>query len=1036
MRTNLTGLRAGRYLNLNQGGLSRALERLSSGLRINRAGDDAAGLAVSEKLRAQVSGLAVDVENAEAGISIVQTADQALQQVQAMVRRIRDLSLVCANDTQTNGDREHFQSEVDHLLTEIDRINKTTEYNGMRVLGNSIGSWAVESADARDILDGSSLRATDDLVMSGEYQLEVLRTAERAKAQLTGKIFDVTDPPLTIAEAGGFYRFAGANQDGAVTLKVTVDGKEVFVDIDAREEAGDSITEVMHKIDVALSAAGINAVSSYKPPSSVSDIIVNTSGILEEPLGTTVPVTWQNPTPTNWVRNAPKIYDSGGATPGDTAITIDFTSSTNFDVTGNVSGALGSGTTGTNFIGGGVSFKLQPDVDYAAGDRIVIAPSGRSISVNTPIQTGMVLLNIPMNSTIADGNHSITVANTSSVTGWNFVSTPGVAAPSWSSSPSLAGVNTIVFETFTLQMVADNGGPNDRWTVTGSTTGAHNDYTVGAPYTTNAGAGGNGAGLSFQLNPDAGYAVGDRITINTLYGRRATLDADSTPTDVRPHQWWTITDDAGSHIRVKYGSFCNPGTDTLNISTNLTTDTKHPPDRYWDVGPFFPPGGGDLVSQRYVLTLTNDTDGADVWSVTGTFSGVHNSAVAGTPYVSNDGTNGSGGGLSFTIAQDSKFHVGSTMLVDIYTKPSIEIISNDYGSKYEIDLEIVNDSINSSLTAYSSGDIYDGTTISPIGLDTIIDDNNGTYFDDLGFSAGTIIITGKAGNSYSVTVSQMDTIQDLIDSINALPSNLSAAFDGDERKLVITDSSDGNRKLSIADVGNATLAEDLGIRGEVSGDTLTGHKISRVADAMLRLTAPDDTTATVSGAWVTGDGHFAAVESTDFAVTDSSPENQGGIAGISFGLNHKQLKEGDTFSILAGKGTLNLQVSQSTGDAGRASVDIGDVSTGALGLDDDVHLDSQEAAQALIDSGKLDDALDTLSSLRGGLGAFQNRLEHTIKNLGNTRENLQLAESRIRDADMAREHIEFMKRQIMQQFGTATASQANTLAENVLRLLQ
>ena len=118
-----------RILTSNLKASSNNLEKLSSGLRINRAGDDAAGLAISEKMRGQIRGLTQAGRNALDSISLIQTAEGALGQTQDLLHRIRELSVQAANDTNTADDRQGMQAEVDQLVTEVDRIANTTEFN-------------------------------------------------------------------------------------------------------------------------------------------------------------------------------------------------------------------------------------------------------------------------------------------------------------------------------------------------------------------------------------------------------------------------------------------------------------------------------------------------------------------------------------------------------------------------------------------------------------------------------------------------------------------------------------------------------------------------------------------------------------------------------------------------------------------------------------------------------------------------------------------------------------------------------------------
>ncbi len=128
-------MNAQRNLGINTKSQSSSMEKLSSGLRINRAGDDAAGLAISEKMRNQISGLNQASRNAQDAISLIQTAEGALGETHEMLKRIRELAIQSANDTLTNSDRESIDIEVQQLLTEIDGIAQKTEFNDRNLLG-------------------------------------------------------------------------------------------------------------------------------------------------------------------------------------------------------------------------------------------------------------------------------------------------------------------------------------------------------------------------------------------------------------------------------------------------------------------------------------------------------------------------------------------------------------------------------------------------------------------------------------------------------------------------------------------------------------------------------------------------------------------------------------------------------------------------------------------------------------------------------------------------------------------------------------
>ena len=130
---NITALNAHRNLSNNNSSVGKNLEKLSSGYKINRAGDDAAGLAISEKMRAQITGLATAEKNANDGVSLVQTAEGALTEVHSMLNRMVELATQSANGTYSSTNRTEMQKEIQNLNSEIDRISKTSNFNGTKL---------------------------------------------------------------------------------------------------------------------------------------------------------------------------------------------------------------------------------------------------------------------------------------------------------------------------------------------------------------------------------------------------------------------------------------------------------------------------------------------------------------------------------------------------------------------------------------------------------------------------------------------------------------------------------------------------------------------------------------------------------------------------------------------------------------------------------------------------------------------------------------------------------------------------------------
>jgi len=197
---NISALNAWRSMDQVNQSMGKTLEKLSSGLRINRAGDDAAGLAISEKMRGQIKGLETAVKNAQDSISLIQTAEGALTETHSILQRMRELSVQAASDTNTNVDRNQIQLELDQLRDEIDRISRTTEFNTMKLLDGKIESF--RGSEDIKVVTGGNINveaelstATGATAVEGTYVVEV--------GQLNGAETSALDVRITQITAGG-----------------------------------------------------------------------------------------------------------------------------------------------------------------------------------------------------------------------------------------------------------------------------------------------------------------------------------------------------------------------------------------------------------------------------------------------------------------------------------------------------------------------------------------------------------------------------------------------------------------------------------------------------------------------------------------------------------------------------------------------------------------------------------------------------------------------------------------------------------------
>jgi len=194
VQTNVSAISAQRHLGATSNALGTAMERLSSGFRINRAADDAAGLAVSEKLKSQIGGLDQASRNSQDGISMIQTAEGALDEVQAMMQRMRDLAVQASSDTNSQTERDNINLELDQLGQEIDSISGRTMFNGQHLLDGTL-STKLDTTNS-GVQHGALVTATDGNVVS----VDVSSAAAGSKFKLIADPADTNGTSLILAD--------------------------------------------------------------------------------------------------------------------------------------------------------------------------------------------------------------------------------------------------------------------------------------------------------------------------------------------------------------------------------------------------------------------------------------------------------------------------------------------------------------------------------------------------------------------------------------------------------------------------------------------------------------------------------------------------------------------------------------------------------------------------------------------------------------------------------------------------------------------
>lgn len=211
---NIAAMNSHRALNSNSNATAKNLEKLSSGFKINRAGDDAAGLAISEKMRSQIRGLETAQKNANDGISLIQTAEGALTEVHSMLNRMVELATQASNGTYDNSDRAKLQSEVESLNNEIDRIAGSTNFNGIKLLDGNIGGKSVLAGASNGVnkilVNGGSNLTTDTFKFTGGTAGQQAGATLELGAPATGITFAMTST-------------SGNGDKGSITFKAVID---------------------------------------------------------------------------------------------------------------------------------------------------------------------------------------------------------------------------------------------------------------------------------------------------------------------------------------------------------------------------------------------------------------------------------------------------------------------------------------------------------------------------------------------------------------------------------------------------------------------------------------------------------------------------------------------------------------------------------------------------------------------------------------------------------------------------------------------
>ena len=259
---NMTAANANRNLGVTTGQLAKSTEKLSSGYKINRAGDNAAGLAISEKMRGQIRGLDQASTNAEDGISMIQTAEGALTETHSILQRMRELAVQASSDTNTDDDRTQIQNEIDQLTQEVDRIATTTEFNTKKLIDGSAKGAVSEKAG----------KANVDATFANSNVSAAITKDGSAKAAFSDVIrIEITEDFTAGKSTKGTDKYSSSELDAAITAMTSATGYAAGNTLE--ENRANAVKELTGSVSTAKNTADISAKAVSDNSKLIDDIV-------------------------------------------------------------------------------------------------------------------------------------------------------------------------------------------------------------------------------------------------------------------------------------------------------------------------------------------------------------------------------------------------------------------------------------------------------------------------------------------------------------------------------------------------------------------------------------------------------------------------------------------------------------------------------------------------------------------------------------------------------------------------------------------
>ncbi len=1048
INTNVAALNSQRQLVKSGDDMSQAMERLSSGRRINTAADDAAGLAISNRMTSQIRGLNQAIRNANDGISLIQTAEGALDETTNILQRMRELAIQSANGIYADEDRTTLDAEVQQLLQELDRIAETTSFNGQKLLDGTLGNVLLQVGAEANQTIGFSIQA-----MSVD-QLGLGSTS----GDLTGDRFDSTaaidEGDIIInGVALSAHNFATDNLEDLLNdINDNVDGvsAEGFNIIES-ENVGSGALAGNQALQITMGTVNGQPSTSYlfQNTASMSELVdvisSTTGGLIEASIGDSGSLVLSNSTGASITMAVDDdITDGAGS----------FAVSENGPFTLEaITGITEVTDDGTETFSGGLSLIADDggeisivkgangtDADLAAlGFREVSDGTVQSISLSSAAQT----------TELAIGDLKIN--------GVDIAPSPAIDGL----QGKVDNINDVSSETGVVGTVKAEQSYNFDSTVmpvevTGAAAyaapaGAFGELHFGpnsvAPGTANLAAGAN-EGFTFDVTDmDGGGAV--TVTVDQNITDNNALLADIND-DLAASNVEAYIDDNGKLAFRDTGG--NSGAAGTIIVDNFTPEASYTANQ----------GAG----------TANTVFGFDIEDLAGSGGTFTNSGTAGAAF------NINGTRIDLTSIQESSGVVSASNVAAAVNAATAATGVTAYVDESDALHFSSSEAFTLSDDANASGFVQslDGNR----NLSATNEYHAGTTAPDVvsvtdfsGAEGFTFTVTDQAGTVNTVTIvdNPINSTNTLLADINDDLSNNVTAYIDSNGTLAFSDATGGGGAITIggfdgtpggaATNGVADALFGFGIEALtgavtstnghaepvtsgsllVNGFEISGIDLTNLDAATITINSQQANTGVVATIDENGQMELSANSSITLDVGATNGLAVGAVLGINFAdanvdgvVDTQTVNAGIELRSINNDSPISIEVSEN-GEVATGFVDMNtDLSALVTGTSlGSISVATEAGAQSAIDP--IDNALETINATRSEMGAVTNRLEFTMSNLMNVTENTTAARSRIMDADFAAETANLSRAQVLQQASQAMLAQANAQPQQVLQLL-